>query len=520
MWFAILSLMLQQGADVRLYRMIQAGTEVGRETYRAEPRLIERSAVVPIINLKLDSKTVYDAAGRFSRFEARVMNGAGDSLRGTYTLAVMNDSLVATSVFGDRTSSKTLKARHADGVVPAQSVSVIAEAMDRARGHDTVFQFVPMGGDSTVAVGVRFAGDTAFVSTAGIPAYIVRSAGPRATIEVPAQRLSAKVWDGRDSLPELVGLRRPTPDYRAPAGAPYTAQEVSIPIHCESGVDFQLTGTLTLPQGARRPVPVVVTISGSGRQPRDEELWPILPDYRPFGEIADRLGRAGVGVLRYDDRGTGGSGGAETDPTTGDYAKEVAQIVAWLRKRPDVDGAHIGLLGHSEGGAIGPLVAAEDPRIASVVIMAGPAKNGRAIIRDQFTRPIETASLPAAEKARLLANIDHDIDSWSNMNKWTRWFADYDPIPIAKRLRQPVLILQGALDRQVSAGQADTLGAVLRAAGNRDVTVRVYPHLNHLFLPTDGDGSPADYPGLKQRTLPAEVLDTIANWVRARLIPR
>jgi dipeptidyl aminopeptidase/acylaminoacyl peptidase len=84
-------------------------------------------------------------------------------------------------------------------------------------------------------------------------------------------------------------------------------------------------------------------------------------------------------------------------------------------------------------------------------------------------------------------------------------------------LRQPVLILHGALDRQVSVGQADTLAAAIRAAGNRDVTLHVYPRLNHLFLPTDGDGSPADYAGLPQRTLPPDLLETIATWLRARL---
>jgi hypothetical protein len=211
-----------------------------------------------------------------------------------------------------------------------------------------------MGGDTTIPVTVRFTRDTGFVTFAGVPAYMLRASGSRAAIEVPAQRLTAAVWNGRDSLPALGGMKRPTPDYRAPAGAPYTAEDVTIPIHGESGLDFSIAGTLTLPQSARRPVPVVITISGSGRQPRDEELWPVLPDYRPFREIADRLGRAGVAVLRYDDRGTGGSGGAETDPTTGDYAKEVAQIVGWLRQRPEIDGARIAVLGHSEGGAIGP----------------------------------------------------------------------------------------------------------------------------------------------------------------------
>ncbi|HEY6108463.1 MAG TPA: prolyl oligopeptidase family serine peptidase, partial [Gemmatimonadales bacterium] len=100
---------------------------------------------------------------------------------------------------------------------------------------------------------------------------------------------------------------------------------------------------------------------------------------------------------------------------------------------------------------------------------------------------------------------------------WMRWFGDYDPLATARRVTVPVLILQGALDRQVSAGQADTLAAALRAGGNRDVTEKVYPGLNHLFLPTIGDGSPSEYPTLKDTKLPAQVLDDLAAWLRMKL---
>src|SRR6185503_3177995 len=188
-FLAVAMLAAQQGAEVRLYRMVQAGIEVGRETYRADLPLIERSAVIPVLNTRLDSKAWYDSGGRFRRFEARVMNSAGDSLRGTYAIEALDDSLVATTVFGEQTTRKTLKVRRADGVVPAQSVSVIAEALQRAAGRDTVFQFVPMGGDTTVPVTVRFTRDTVYVTTASVPAYLLRAGGPRATIEVPAQRL-------------------------------------------------------------------------------------------------------------------------------------------------------------------------------------------------------------------------------------------------------------------------------------------------------------------------------------------
>lgn len=517
MWFIAVVLGLQQGADVRVYRMMQGAAELGRETYRSTGDTIDRTVIVPVLNLRLDSRAQYDAAGRFRRFESRVSNSAGDSLRSTYVLEARGDSLVSRSVRGTDTLRRTLTVRRVDGVVPAQSVSVIAEAIQRAAGRDTVLQLLPMGGDTAIGAIIRHAADTAFVTMAGVTAYSLRSARRAASIEIPAQRVRAVVWDGRDSLPALAGLRRPTPDYRAPAAAPYTAEEVRIPVRSARDT-FALAGTLTLPSHRGRRVPVVVTISGSGQQTRDEDLWPILLDYRPFAELADRLARAGIGVLRYDDRGVGGSSGSAATATTADFAQDVAQIVTWLRSHEGVDPGRIALAGHSEGGAIGPLVAADDPRIAAVVILAGPGKTGRAILRDQFRWPIEQAvGLPAAERARQLADVEKNVGDWAAANAWTRWFADYDPLPVARRVRQPVLILQGALDRQVFVGQADTLATAIRAAGNRDVTLKIYPRLNHLLLPTDGDGSPADYPGLPQRTLPADVLDTIAAWLRVRL---
>jgi dienelactone hydrolase len=505
-----------QERPARLYRMTQLGAEVGRETYLRTARTIERVVVVPVVNLKLASRSEFDAAGRFVRFHGDVFNAAGDTARGSLTLVQDGDSLIETRRAASG-ASRTRTLRFAiDGVIPAQSIAVVAEAVERSAGRDTTLRMLPMGGDSAVAVVVRHRGGQVEVGFAGIVATM--GAAPGSAIEIPAQRLAAAQWDGRDSLPPLAGLRRPAPDYSAPPGAHYTAEELRIPVRMANGDTFSLAGTLTLPAGARGPVPVVVTISGSGRQPRDEDLWPLITGYRPFREIAERLARDGIGVFRFADRGVDGSTGAETEATTEDHAEEVRQILGVLRARPDVNGRRMALLGHSEGGMIGPLVAAGDPRLAAVIIMAGPGKTGRLIIRDQLRRPIETApGLSDSARAAMLGTVDNSVDEWAGMNIWTRWFADFDPLPTMRRLRMPVLILQGALDRQVSAGQADTLSAAIRRAGNRDVTLRIYPRLNHLFLPTEGDGSPAEYPGLSEPNLPSLVLDEIAGWLVRRL---
>jgi alpha-beta hydrolase superfamily lysophospholipase len=469
---------------------------------------------VPVIGLKLDSRTEFDSTGAFQRFEAEAYNAAGDTLLGTYSVTANGAALQTMSV-SKRTGQTTTgqAAGPVVGVIPAQSVAVVA-LLARRFARDTAVRMLLMGTDSVLPVTIAHHGDSATVSFAGVVATTRTTGGKAWPIDIPMQRVHADLWNGRDSIAPLAGLRRPVPDYRAPAGAPYTAEEVRIPMRSFQGDTFSLAGTLTLPIAAPRPVPVVVTITGSGQQTRDEDLWPLLPAYRPFRVIAERLAAEGIGVLRLDDRGAGGSTGA--GGTTADYADDVRQEVAWLRHRSDV--SKVALLGHSEGGAIAPLVAKDDARLAGIVLLAGPGKDGRAILVDQFRRPIETApDLPDSARRAQLALVSQRVDQVVQSSPWMRWFAAYDPLPTARAVRVPVLILQGALDRQVSAGQADTLAAAFRAGGNRDVTVKLYPGLNHLFLHTDGDGSPSEYPTLKDTTMPAAVQGDIAAWLKAHL---
>jgi len=504
----IVAVLAQDSGTTRLYRLVQGGAEVGRETYRRTPGAVDRSVNVPLLNLKLDSRVEY-SAGRMTRLTATAYNTAGDTVRSRFSGVVEGDSVVLAV---GRTTQRTIVVRgRAEGLLPAQTVSSVAEAAERAAGRDTSFRFLAMGVDTLVPVAVTHRNDSTIVVLAGVTAYLV---GRDPTIRIPAAALVASVWNGVDSLPPLAGLRRPAVSYDAPAGASYTAEHVRVTIRPSAGDTFSLAATLSLPLAGRRPFPAVVMMSGSGQQDRDENLWPIVPDYRPFREYAERLAREGIAVLRYDDRSAGESGGS-VGGTTEDYTDDVRQLVAWLRQRSEIDPARIGLVGHSEGGVMGPLLAASDPRIRAVVILAGPSKPGRDVVRDQFLWPLR--NLPAEERQRSLAGVEGRLDEWLAMNAWTRWFATHDPLSVARRLRMPVLIQHGALDRQVTVGQADTLAAAIRAAGNRDVTVKIYPRLNHLFLPTDGDGSPAEYGTLRQVTLPAEVLDDTARWLAQKL---
>src|SRR6185369_16052339 len=159
-------------------------------------------------------------------------------------------------------------------------------------------------------------------------------------------------------------------DYKAPAGAPFTAEDVTV-----EAKGFKLAGTLLTPTTGKPPYPAVVTITGSGQQTRDEYL-PLagLEKYRPFRQIAEALAARGIAVLRVDDRGVGKSTGVQSlaNATSADFADDVRAQIEYLRHRGDIDPRRIALVGHSEGGMIAPMVAASDPQIAAIVLMAAP----------------------------------------------------------------------------------------------------------------------------------------------------
>ncbi|MCA9261512.1 MAG: alpha/beta hydrolase, partial [Planctomycetales bacterium] len=173
----------------------------------------------------------------------------------------------------------------------------------------------------------------------------------------------------RDELAAFLPAPQPKPDYSAPADAPYTAEDVTV----KQPAGFMLAGTLTLPKGANEanPVPAVVTITGTGPQDRDEYLG--LDDYRPFREIADALGRRGIAVLRMDDRGTGESGGTFQGSTSAEFGDDARAGLAYLRTRPEIRTDRLGILGHSEGAVIAPMVAEQEPTLRAIVLLAGVA---------------------------------------------------------------------------------------------------------------------------------------------------
>jgi pimeloyl-ACP methyl ester carboxylesterase len=301
----------------------------------------------------------------------------------------------------------------------------------------------------------------------------------------------------------------------------------------------RLAGTLTEPQGAG-PFPTVVLVSGSGRNARNEEVF----DHKIFLVLADSLTRQGLAVLRYDKRGAGESKGDYAKATTADFAADAAAAVAYLRSRPDIDGRRLGLIGHSEGGMIVPMLAAKDPSLAFVVLMAGPGVPGRILLPEQerliglamgepkaeadgtyvvmrrLYDAVATAKDAPEAQARareILAAavpkppepVAADLVKLAGSD-WFRFFMAFDPVPVLRQVRVPVLVLNGSKDLQVPPSiDLPPIRAAL--ARDKDVTIVEMPGLNHLFQHAT-TGSPAEY-GRIEETLAPELLETVSAWI-------
>jgi uncharacterized protein len=280
-----------------------------------------------------------------------------------------------------------------------------------------------------------------------------------------------------------------------------------------------LAGTLRLP-GGRGPFPAVVTLTGSGAHYRDGNRTPPHP-YRPFRQIAETLAGCGVATLRLDDRGVGGSAGNADTATAEDTAADARAALRFLRARADIDPRRVGLIGHSYGGEIAPRVAAEDPAVAAVVLLAGPARTFRETMRYQHRyRIANDARIAAADRDAALAEAMRQQESnvASSAEAWRRSIQDRDPLPTARRLRMPVLILQGLTDRAVDPEDARLLEWAVREGGNPRVQLRFFPDVNHHFQ-RDPIGAREGYDKLETQDLAPEVLEGLCSWLTTTLRP-
>jgi uncharacterized protein len=345
-----------------------------------------------------------------------------------------------------------------------------------------------------------------------------------------------------DKLTALLRPQTPKPPF------PYKVEELT---YKNEPAGITLAGTLTVPEG-RGPFPAVILISGSGAQDRDETIF----EHRPFHVLADMSTRRGIAVLRVDDRGVGGSSGSVSKSTSDDFAGDVMAGIAVLKARPDIDGRKIGLMGHSEGGIIAPMVAARSSDVAFIVLLAGTGLPGDEILMMQGrliakvmgasekdldkqkglqarlfgimkteTDPQKARTAMREELKKLLSEASPeerkaagDADSFAEsqlkmlQSPWFRFFLSYDPRPTLEKVHCPVLALNGEKDLQVPPKEdLAEIAKALKKGGNTRVLTKELPGLNHLFQ-TCKTGAVSEYSEIEETIAPA-ALKVIGDWV-------
>lgn len=344
-------------------------------------------------------------------------------------------------------------------------------------------------------------------------------------------------------LPEVKRPQNPQKPY------PYMEEEVTFE---NKQAGFALAGTLTLPKTGG-PFTAIILISGSGAQDRDETIF----NHKPFLVLADYLTRQGYAVLRYDDRGTAKSKGDRATATTQDFAQDTEAAIDYLKTRKEIDSRKIGLLGHSEGGLVAPMLASQN-KAAFIIMLAGPGVTGEEILLEQIAAISRLAGdneQAIKEKLAMQKNIFAILKSVQDNEKastairqmlqavrekmsaeeqkampdqviemqikqltsaWYRYFLTYDPRPALQKVKCPVLALNGEKDAQVPPQQnLPEIEKALKAGGNKKYTIKELPGLNHLFQ-TCKTGAVSEYAQIEETVSPT-TLAFISDWLKQQV---
>lgn len=329
---------------------------------------------------------------------------------------------------------------------------------------------------------------------------------------------------------------------------PYVSEEVSF-VNAKDNI--RLAGTFTFPK-EKAPLATVVLISGSGPQNRDEELM----GHKPFLVLADYLTRNGIAVLRFDDRGCFASEGNFAAATSNEFATDVEAAVAYLKTRKEVNKGKIGLIGHSEGGLIAPMVAARNKDVNFIVLMAGPGIRGSEImlrqqaligrangvkeedlqasidlntavfkmvdeIADTDTLRVQISNYLREQSKTVAALATNDAKKTEELidvqvaqllSPWMLNFIRYNPVPALEKVKCPVLAINGSKDLQVpSEVNLKAIETALNKAKNKNFVIKELAGLNHLFQECK-TGSPNEYAGIEQ-TISPSALEVISQWI-------
>ncbi len=287
-------------------------------------------------------------------------------------------------------------------------------------------------------------------------------------------------------------------NYLPSASASYYGENVNIHLSCGDN----LAGTLTIPKVKNKKFPAVILITGSSAHDRDNSS-PNKPvsAYRPFRQIADKFSSNGIAVLRIDDRGIGASkGGNIRKMATNERANDIRECLKFLKARIEIDSTRIGLIGLSEGASIAHMIAFNDSSIKLIILLSGTGSKGKDIINYQVKNGlIDSDNLPG------LLRTDKNLN----------YLYNYDPLITASKIKQPVLIINGSLDKNVPPNDGYKLSESIKSNGNKDVTLNILVNYNHLLLNTDTTNIFKDKNA--NNKVPEEILMMLLNWIKKRL---
>jgi uncharacterized protein len=322
------------------------------------------------------------------------------------------------------------------------------------------------------------------------------------------------------STRELTTFRENDEDVRVPANGFNLAGTVSKPV------------TPPLAPKAKAPeLPAVILVAGAGLADRDETTAGVPI----FSQLAAALADAGYLVIRYDKRGIGQSGGRIESATLADYAEDVRAVVRYLSKRKDVDEDRIAVAGYTEGAAIAMLAAEKEKKIRALVLIAGPGTTGADLMLEQQRHALDRLKLSDYDRQARIELQKRIQDAAISGQGWeivppevrrqaeTPWFASlvrFDPAKTMSKLKQPILIAQGDLDRHVPAHHADKLAALANARKKAPpAQVAHFPTLNHLLVSAK-TGEVDEYLALDPKTVSPDVPGRISDWLKTTLAPK
>ncbi len=321
---------------------------------------------------------------------------------------------------------------------------------------------------------------------------------------------------------------------------PYYSEDVTFK---NNKADVTLAGTLTLPQ-KEGMYPVAILITGSGPQNGDEEIM----GHKPFLVISDYLTRNGIAVLRYDDRGVANSTGDFKTATTADFASDVESAISYLKTRKEINAKKIGLIGHSEGGIIAPMVAAKSKDVDFIVLLAGPGLPGDKLMllqKKKIERAMHIDEKEISKGQKIFSGayriiLESDTSDTNLKNKlntyfkqsfdnklpeeqvkattnqittpWMIYFLKYNPVPTLEKVKCPVLAIDGEKDLQVPPENLVAIKTALEKGGNKNVTTKLFSNLNHLFQKCK-TGLPSEYSQIEETFSPV-ALDEITKWIK------